>query len=160
MRAAEAEQFSSSALVPAVVAALVAAVLGGIAWGLIVVTTEYEVGFAALGIGLLCGYAVVLATRGRRGRPLQLTAVASAALGIVLGKYFTYYYLVKEAVREARGEEAADQVSVFDTELMRLFLEDLETVFSFYDVLWIGFAVYAAWRIPRGIGIPLRRTGV
>jgi hypothetical protein len=160
MRAVEAEQFSSSALVPAVAAAVVAAVLGGIAWGLIVVITEYEIGFAALGIGVLCGYAVVLATRGRKGRPLQLIAVASAALGIVLGKYFTYYYLVKEAVREAGGEEAADRVSLLDTELMRFFVEDIETVFSFYDVLWVGFAVYAAWRIPRGIGIPLRRTGM
>lgn len=160
MRAAEAEQFSGSALAPAVVAAVVAAVLGGIAWGLIVVTTDYEIGFAALGIGVLCGYAVVLATRGRRGRPLQVIAVASAALGIVLGKYFTYYYLVKEAVRDAGGEEAADDVSIFDTQLMRFFFEDLESVFSFYDVLWIGFAVYAAWRIPRGMGIPVRRTGL
>jgi hypothetical protein len=158
MRAAEAEVFSSSAPAPAVVVAVVAAILGGIAWGLIVVTTDYEIGFAALGIGVLCGYAVVLATRGRRGRPLQVIAVASAALGIILGKYFTYYYLVKEAVRDAGGEEAADEVSVFDTELVRFFFEDLESVFSVYDVLWIAFAVYAAWRIPRGMGIPVRRT--
>ncbi|MEX0817599.1 MAG: hypothetical protein WD027_09140 [Gaiellales bacterium] len=160
MRAAEAERYEASALVPAILAALAAAIVGGIIWGLIVVSTDYEIGFAAVGIGLLSGFAVVLATRGRKGFPLQVVAVLSSLLGILVGKYLTYYYLTREAVEDALGAEAADRVSVFDTELMRFFVEDFDVVFGGYDILWAAFAVYSAWRIPRSTGIPIRRSPI
>jgi hypothetical protein len=159
-RAAEAERYTPSALAPAIAAALAAAIVGGIAWGLIVVTTDYEIGFAALGIGLLAGYAVVVATRGRKGLPLQVVAVFASLLGILLGKYFTYYYLFKEAVRDQIGDEAADQISLFDSELIGFFFDDFDMVFGGWDLLWAGLAVYAAWRIPRGLGVDVRRSPV
>ena len=157
MRAAEAELFEPRLLVPAVLAGLAAAVAGGIGWALIAVTTDYEIGFAAFGIGVLAGYGVVLATRGRKGLPLQVTAVVSSLLGIVLGKYLTYVWSFEDAVREQLGDELADQVSVFDTDIMELFLEDRRQVFGGYDLLWAAFAVYAAWRIPRAMGVRVRR---
>ena len=157
MRAAEAELLEPRALVPAILAGIAAAVVGGIVWALIVVKTGYEIGFAAVGIGALAGYAVVLATRGRKGLPLQVTAVLASALGIALGKYFTYVWEGKEAVREAFGQEAADEVSVFDSESVRFFFEDADQIFGLYDLLWFAFAIYAAWRIPRAMGITVRR---
>ena len=157
MRAAEAELFEPRALVPAVLAGIAAAVVGGIVWALIVLKTGYEIGFAAVGIGVLAGYAVVLATRGRKGLPLQVTAVLASALGIALGKYFTYVWEGKEAVKEAFGQEAADEISVFDSESVRFFFEDADQIFGLYDLLWFAFAIYAAWRIPRAMGISVRR---
>lgn len=157
MRAAEAELFEPRALVPAVLAGLAAAIVGGIVWALIVVQTGYEIGFAAVGIGVLAGFAVVFATHGRKGVPLQVTAVLASVLGIVLGKYFSYVWEFKDAVREAFGDEAADQVSVFDSDLVRFFFEDADQIFGFYDLLWVAFAVYAAWRIPRALGISVRK---
>lgn len=157
MRAAEAELFEPRLLAPAVLAGLAAAVAGGIAWALIAVTTDYEIGFAALGIGLLAGYAVVLATRGRKGLPLQVTAIVSSLLGIALGKYFTYVWDLKDAVREEFGDEAADSISFLDSDVIDLFVEDADRVFGGYDLLWAAFAVYAAWRIPRAMGIRVRR---
>jgi len=157
MRAAEAELFEPRALVPAVLAGIAAAVVGGIVWALIAVEIGYEIGFAAVGIGALAGFAVVLATRGRKGLPLQVTAVLASALGIVLGKYFTYVWEGKEAVRDAFGDEAADEISVFDSESVRFFFEDADQIFGFYDLLWFAFAIYAAWRIPRPMGISVRR---
>lgn len=157
MRAAEAELFEPRALVPAVLAGLAAAIVGGIVWALIVVKTGYEIGFAAVGIGILAGFAVVFATRGRKGVPLQVTAVLASALGIVLGKYFTYVWEFKDAVREAFGDDAADEVLVFDSDIVRFFFEDADQIFGFYDLLWVAFAVYAAWRIPRAMGISVRK---
>jgi hypothetical protein len=157
MRAAEAELVEPRALIPAAVAGLLAAIAGGIVWAFIVVKTNYEIGFAAVGIGVLAGFAVVFATRGRKGLPLQVTAVIASALGIVLGKYFSYVWEFRDAVREAFGDEAADEVSAFDTEMVRFFFEDADRIFSFYDLLWFGFAMYAAWRIPRSMGIAVRR---
>jgi hypothetical protein len=157
MRAAEAELFEPRLLVPAVLASLAAAVAGGIGWALIAVTSGYEIGFAALGIGILAGYAVVLAARGRKGLPLQITAIVSSLVGIALGKYFTYAWDLKDAVRQTFGDEAADAVGVLDSEVIDLFVEDADRVFGGYDLLWAAFAVYAAWRIPRAMGIPVRR---
>lgn len=157
MRAAESELFEPRLLVPAILAGLAAAVAGGIAWALIAVTTDYEIGFAALGIGVLAGYAVVLATRGRKGLPLQVTAIVSSLLGIALGKYFTYVWDLKDAVRDEFGDEAADSIGFLDSEVIDLFVEDADRVFGGYDLLWAAFAVYAAWRIPRAMGIRVRR---
>jgi hypothetical protein len=157
MRAAEAEVLEPRLLVPAVFAGLAAAVAGGVAWALIAVTTDYEIGFAALGIGVLAGYAVLLATRGRKGLPLQITAVGSSLVGIVLGKYFTYVWNLKDAVRAEFGDEAADSISFTDADVVDLFFEDADRVFGGYDLLWAAFAVYAAWRIPRGMGIRVKR---
>lgn len=160
MRAAEAERFEPRALVPAALAGLLAAVVGGAVWAVVVVKTGYEIGFAAVGIGILAGYSVVFATRGRRGVPLQVTAVLASALGVALGKYFTYVWDVKKAVEDAFGAEAADEVSVFDSQSVRFFFEDADKLFSFDDALWFAFAIYAAWRIPRALGISVPRSPV
>ena len=160
MQAAGAEFFESRLLAPAVFAGLAAAVAGGIGWALIVVTTDYEIGFAALGIGILAGYAVVLATRGRKGLPLQVAAVVSSLLGIALGKYFTYVWELKDAFRAEFGDEAADSIGFLDSEVIDLFVEDADRVFGGYDLLWAAFAVYAAWRIPRAMGIRVSRGPV
>ena len=160
IQAVEAERLEPRALIPAVLAGLLAAIAGGIVWALIVVKFNYEIGFAAVGIGVLAGFAVVFATRGRKGLPLQVTVVLASALGIVLGKYFSYVWELRDAVRAAFGDEAADQVSVFDTQVVRFFFEDVDQIFSFYDLLWFGFAIYAAWRIPRSLGIAVKQGPV
>ena len=159
-RAAEAERYTPSALVPAIVGGLLAALVGAAAWAAIVVLTDYEIGFAAWGIGFLAGFAVVLFTRGRKGLPLQVIAVAASILGILLGKYASYVYILKDVAREEAGEEAAADVSLFSSEVFGFFMEDFDVVFSGFDLLWIGLAVITAWRIPRGLGIDLRRSPV
>ena len=120
----------------AVLAALAAAVFGALAWGLLVRWTDYEVGIAAAGIGVLSGYAVGQATGGRRGPGLQLIAVAGALLGILLGKYLSFAFVEREFGNPA---------GLLSSEMIRLFRDSLSTVFGTYDLLWIGLAVGAAW---------------
>ena len=33
--------------------------------------------------------------------------------------------------------------------MFSLFRNNLDVVFSFFDLLWVGFAVFTAWRIPQ-----------
>jgi uncharacterized integral membrane protein len=160
MRAAEAEQFTPQALLPAVAGGLLAAIVGGAVWGLIVILTDYEVGFVAWGIGFLAGFLVVRFAGGRKGAPLQVIAIASSLVGIVLGKYIAYVYFIKEAVREQVSEEAADSIGYFDTEVMRAFREDFSNVFSGYDLLWAGLAIFTAWRMARPSGIRPRKSPI
>jgi len=125
----------------AVAAGLVAAVVGGIAWGLIVKWTDYEVGIVAWGIGLLSGAAVALAAGRARGPALQAIAVASALVGILLGKYLSYAFVVQE-----QAQEAGVEIGLFSTEIRDFFFEDLGSVFGLFDILFVGLAVYTAWR--------------
>jgi signal peptidase I len=83
----------------ALLAGVVAAVLGGIGWGLVVKWTDYEAGILALGIGLLVAFAVYAAA-GRRGPELQAVAVGTALLGILIGKMLR---LFRDALHDVFG---------------------------------------------------------
>jgi len=134
----------SSSLLPAIAAGLVAALVGGIVWGLIVKISEYEVGFVAWGIGFIAGTAVVLATRGAKGPRLQVIAVVSALLGNLLGKYLTFAFVVQEDL-----ESVGESIGLVSGDMITLFRENLDVVFSLFDLLWVGLAVFTAWRVPQ-----------
>jgi hypothetical protein len=134
----------SSSLLPAIAAGIVAALVGGILWGLIVKISEYEVGIVAWGIGFIAGTAIVLATRGAKGPPLQVIAVLSALAGILLGKYLSYAFVVQEEV-----ESFGESIGLFSGDMFSFFREDLGSVFGLFDLLWVGLAVFTAWRIPQ-----------
>jgi hypothetical protein len=133
----------SSSLLPAIAAGLAAALVGGIVWGLIVKISDYEVGIVAWGIGFIAGTAVVLATRGAKGPRLQAIAVVSALLGILLGKYLSYAFVVQE-----EAESFGESIGLVSGDMFSFFRDDLDAVFSLFDFLWIGLAVFTAWRIP------------
>ena len=134
----------SSSLLPAIAAGLVAAIVGGVVWGLIVKLSDYEVGFVAWGIGFIAGTAVVLAGRGAKGQRLQVIAVVSALLGILLGKYLSYAFVVQE-----QAESFGESIGLVSGDMLRFFREDLDAVFSLFDLLWVGLSVFTAWRIPQ-----------
>jgi hypothetical protein len=160
MEAAEAEEYTPSALLPALAGGLLAAIVGGIVWGLIVIVTDYEVGFVAWGLGFLAGVLVVRFAGGRKGLPLQVIAIASSLVGIVLGKYIAYVYFLKEALREQVSEEAADSISYFDGVVMSAFRDDFSEVFGGFDLLWAGLAIITAWRLAQPSGIRPRKSPV
>jgi len=137
------DRSAASIFVPAVLAGLVAALAGGIAWGLIVKWTDYEIGFAAWGIGFLTGIAVLAATRGVRGLPFQAIAIVCALLGIVIGKYLGFVWVLQGAAEDAGG---LISIPVFSSDTINLFFDELNLVFDWIDLLWVGFAVYTAWR--------------
>jgi hypothetical protein len=132
-------------LIKALPAALVAAVAGGVLWGLIVKWSDYEVGFVAWGIGFLVGMAVLTATGGRRGLPLQAIAIISSLLGILLGKYLSYAWVLQEVAEEETG--GALEISIFSRDMVDFFREDLSEVFGWIDLLWVALAVITAWRV-------------
>jgi len=156
-RVAEEERYTGSALGPGIAGGLVAAVVGGFLWGLIVILSEYEIGIAAWGIGFLAGFAVVRFAGGAKGMPLQVVAVVSSLLGIVIGKYISYAYFFKQAVSDRFDVD----ISYLDSEIFRAFRENLTDVFGGFDLLWAALAVMTAWRLTRPSGLMSRgRLGV
>ena len=134
---------SSGSLLPAVAAGLLAAIVGGVVWGLIVKISDYEVGIVAWGIGFVAGTAVVLATRGGKAPHLQVIAVASALIGVLLGKYLSFAFSVQED-----ADSIGVSIGILSSEMFRFFRENLSDVFGLFDLLWVAFAVFTAWRIP------------
>jgi hypothetical protein len=124
----------------ALLAGLVAAIVGGVVWGYVVKLSDYEVGIVAWGIGLLVGVAVAIVSRAR-GPVLQAIAVVCALAGILLGKYLSYALIAQEEL-DAVGVD----IGLFSSDMWSFFRDDLDFVFGWFDLLWIGLAVYTAWR--------------
>lgn len=152
----EQEKFTTSAIGPGLFGGILGALVGGGVWAGIAILTDYEVGVIAWGIGGLCGTAVVMFAQGRKGLPLQLVAVTTSVLGIVVGKYFTFYYFLKQALIEEYGEEGVAELSVLGMDTMQFFIEKVPEMLSGFDALWVLLAVITAWSIPKGSGINLK----
>jgi signal peptidase I len=134
---AEAESGSTGL---AMVAGLIVAVAGGIAWGLIAKYTDYEVGVVAWGIGFATGFAVERAAGGRRSADLQAIAIVNALIGVLVGKYLGFAFAVQEA-----ESGFGTQTGLLSGEMVSLFRNNLGEVFGLYDILWTGLAVASAW---------------
>jgi hypothetical protein len=133
-------------------AAVAAAIAGGIAWALIVRSTDYEVGLVAWAIGWMAGTAAVAGGRGVRGVPLQVVAVVAALLGILLGKYLSYAWTLQDV-----AEEQGVSLGLFSDETRTFFREDLGDVFGWIDLIFVALAVYTAFRIPARPSLPPAR---
>ena len=134
----------SQSLLPAVGAGLAAAIAGGVLWGLIIKFSDYEIGIVAWAIGFLTDTAVVYATRGAKGQQLQVIAVVADLLGILLGKYLSFAFIIQE-----EAESLGGSIGLVSSDMITLFRENLGDIFGLFDLLWIALAVYTAWKIPR-----------
>lgn len=71
----------------ALVAGIAAAIVGAIAWAIVTVTTEYQIGYMAIGVGLLVGFAVRLGHG--RDKIFALTGAVLALIGCLLGNFLS-----------------------------------------------------------------------
>lgn len=155
-KAVSEEEFSGEVLMPALLGGFIAAIVSGAVWAAIAIWTGYEVGYVAIGVGLLCGLGVVILSQGKRGLPLQIVAVAASVLGIVIGKYGTYQHVFQESLMAMEnGAVIAAEFSLFSVGMVQLFMADLSNMVGGYDLLWIGLAVYTAWSIPKASGFKI-----
>jgi hypothetical protein len=139
----EAQQASAQRLLPAAIGGVVAALLCGAAWCAMVVVTNFEIGYAAVGVGIATGYCVVLGAGKKKGVALQWTAVACSILGLLLGKFFTIEHYVLTKVPGAEGR------SYLDPKVLDVSLRIVPHMLSVYDALWAFIALRIAWRVPR-----------
>jgi hypothetical protein len=86
LEAATREVLQPGDLVRAVIGGVLAAILAGLAWGVLTEATSTEWGIAATGVGLLVGFGVVVLARGKRGVPLQVIAAGAPRVGGAVGK--------------------------------------------------------------------------
>jgi|GEM_PF-2080628 len=74
-----------------------AAIVGAIAWAVIAVVTDYEIGFMAWGIGAAVGFAALAA--GGRGQTMALVCAVLALLSIFCGKCLSMHFLINKELK-------------------------------------------------------------
>ena len=85
--------------------------------------------------------------------------VASAAfIGVVVGKYYIFALLLKAAVTDAFGAQAASAFTLFSSATYDYLKEDSGAVVGALDAVWLGVAIFIAWRFPQKIVIHWRRN--
>lgn len=119
-----------------ILGALVAAILGAILWTVIGVSTNHEVGYVALGVGALTGFAVKRLANGRTTRAHQIIAVIFSIIGVLLGKYFLFAYAINDGFD-----------GMFDSFVFEMFQQMSGDIFDALDILFLALAVVPAWRI-------------
>lgn len=126
-----------SRIVLPILGALLAAVVGGAVWAAIAIQTDYEIGLLAWAIGGLAGFAVVKLSGGRTNVAHQLIAVIASLLGIFLGKYFIFSYLINEGLD-----------GMFNNGLFTVFMDNIQEFFGAMDIVFIILAIFTAWKMP------------
>ena len=129
----------------AVAGGMIGAAIGGIAWALVVIFANMEVGYVAIGVGWLAGTGVVMGAGGKKGASLQMVAAACSVFGLLIGKYFSIAHAVIQSLEE--------EVSYFSLELFMFITQNVGEIFTgsdlIFDLLWIFFAISVAWRLPK-----------
>jgi hypothetical protein len=135
----------------AIGAAALAAVLGASLWALMVIVTDHSFGIAAAGLGILSGKLVYGATGGRRGVLPFAAAAVSVVIAVVAGKYAAFAYLIHRDAQQRFGARGANFYGYLSGHTWDAFHSSLGSVFGGFDLLWVAFGLFAAWRI---VGLP------
>jgi len=128
--------------------------LAGGVWIAFVLTTGVLWGWIAALVGVACGMAVSLVKGDRIGPEYSLVASMSALIGILLG-YYVIYVEFWRAYLDDEGQAAeAAALSVFSPVTAMEIFTHFGELFHPLDLLFVGFAIFAAWGAAGGSGLP------
>lgn len=116
-----------------------ASLLGAAAWAGITFATGYQIGFMAIGVGFLVGYAVRAAGKGVTP-VFGVVGAVLALLGCALGNLLA----VTAWVAQAEGVAYLDALQRLDPALVQ---ELMVATFSPIDLLFYGIAIYEGYRL-------------
>lgn len=137
----QAEQSQPQKLPLVTVGALAGAMVGAAAWAALAIFGNIEFGLVAVAVGFLAGVGAKFAAGKARGQSFQIATAASAAVGLLAGKYFTFAHYMAEAMA-ARGLE----VMIWSPDLIAAFAGALGGMLSPFDALWFFLALSSAWK--------------
>ncbi len=121
-----------------VLGGIAAAAVGAVIWALITALTQYQIGWMAVGVGLLVGYAVRLLGKGVD--PVFGVAGAVIALaGCLAGN------LLAVVIAVSRQESVA-VLTLLSRLTPEITMDIMKETFQPIDLLFYGLAVYEAYR--------------
>jgi hypothetical protein len=138
--------FDGTAMLSAGLAGLGAALAGGLVWGLVAKFLKMELGILAVGVGWIVSGAMRSASKGRRGRPMQVLGIALAIVGIVFGKIMALALLASEL-------KPLDQAIPI---VIRVLLMKPTALFEAFDLLWMFIAIMGPYRTFKPLNLRIR----
>ena len=129
---------SEQNLVVGALAGLAAALVGAAIWAVITALTQYQIGFMAIGVGFLVGFAVRAAGKGI-DPVFGVVGAAFALLGCVLGNLLMVLYFLADKEQMPFLE----LLSRLDLELVR---RVMAATFDVMDVVFYGIAMYCGYK--------------
>jgi len=145
------EPVPRSNLALAIVAGIAAAVIAGILWAVITVTTEFQIGFMAIGVGLLVGFAVRLGNG--VGMVYGMLGAILALVGCLLGNFFSMIGFVAKA----QNMSVVSAASAIDLSRVP---QIMAAAFNPMDLVFYAIAVYEGYRFSQrktAAGYPVAR---
>lgn len=122
----------------AIIGGVSAALIGAVLWAVITVATNYQIGYMAIGVGLLAGFAVRFFGAGVDFQ-YRIVGAACALLGCMLGNLFSQVWFIAEA-------ESISYMQVLSLLTLDIILSIYQETFGFMDLLFYGIAVYEGYR--------------
>lgn len=122
----------------AIIGGVSAALIGAAIWALITVSTNYQIGYMAVGVGFLVGFTVRFFGAGV-DLPYRIVGAVCALLGCMLGNLFSQVWFIAEAQSLGYFETLAYLDLAFTGTIVK-------ESFNFMDLLFYGIAVYEGYR--------------
>ena len=122
----------------AIAAGLLAAIVGAVLWALITIAAKYQIGFMAIGVGLLVGFAVRYFGNGISTQFGVIGAIA-AFLGCFTGNLLS----TAGFIAAAQDTSFFQVLSMYD---LTTIIEMTTQAFNVMDILFYGLAVYEGYR--------------
>jgi phosphate/sulfate permease len=120
-------------------AGAVAALIGAVLWAVITNVTGYQIGFMAIGVGFIVGYAVRVAGKGI-DQTFGIVGAVLALLGCLVGNALA----ILAIVASQEGLTYSELVSQVDVPIM---INLMTTTFSPIDLLFYGIAIYEGYKL-------------
>ncbi len=125
----------------AVIAGAAAAIIGGAIWAVVTVTTNFQIGWMAVGVGFLVGYGVRYFGKGVTNT-YGIIGASFALAGCLIGNLFTVCGF-------AAAGQSVPYMQVLTAVLHNPFMavEMMKASFSPFDLLFYGIAVYEGYKL-------------
>ncbi|MFK7884733.1 MAG: hypothetical protein AB8F26_11185 [Phycisphaerales bacterium] len=89
------------------IGACVGGLLGAFLWAVLIIAFNIELGYAAIGVGILCGFGAALGARGNGGMITGVIAALVTLFAISTGKMFAVIHFTDQMIAEYEAENDA-----------------------------------------------------
>ncbi len=132
---------SEQSLSMAILGGLIASIVAALLWAVITYATKYQIGFMAIGVGFLVGYAVNYLGKGMT-TTFGIVGAVFSLFGCILGNILTT--IIAASLQE--GVPFSSILMAFLTN-PTIVAEILKETFSPIDLLFYAIAVYQGYRV-------------
>lgn len=134
-------------IVMALACGAVAGVFAGALWYFFSILTGYQIGYIAIGVGFVIGWAVIWGSGRKRGATLQWISAGMTLLTLFISEYFMTLYYYRKYLVENKAEFPTYNgeiffFSPFDSDI-------LASMISPMGLLIWGIGIYCAYSTPK-----------